>query len=344
MAYGQEVDEATIAEAMSAEGTATKGPRGFVPSDLAAAIRRTRAAEQWQRYDTIVVGPGAQSITRGWYDNLAQFAQADRLTWFAGREPNVGNAYTNQRTERYDFAQDLYQFGAEFYAPTGFAEYERSTEAQFLVDLWTKELPQRLAFEVKLADVDNVLVIPGAHAPAGVGRTGAFGNDAPAPMFDGGTQGVPHTSNSWKWPEPLMIPAKGLVSVTARIDDPLRSFLRELGTFPGSKAVPAPLVATPTNGGVSRVVTYPNWFMIRLFLRGPRYVQLLCDGSATAEIDTRARARRRARAGGSSRRRREARSWQTNATGSRKSSRSSTLAMPCSARARARQATEAPRR
>lgn len=273
MAYGQD-EEAMIAEAVTQKGTEVKNARGFVPPDLASAIRRTRAAEQWERYDTIVVGPGAAGTTRGWYNDFRSFASADRLTWFQGREADVGSSYTNQRTERYDFAQDLYQFGAEFYAPTGFAEFERNTEAQFLVDLWTKELPQRMSFEVKLADVDAVLVIPGAHAPAGVGRQGAFANDAPAPIFDAGTQGVPHVSNSWKWPEPLMIPAKGLVSVTARIDDPLRSFMRELQAFPGLKTIPVPQVNADTNGGVSRNVTYPNWFMVRLFLRGPRYVQL----------------------------------------------------------------------
>lgn len=273
--YGQDdMSPDAIAEATSDKGPETKGPRGFVPQDLAAAIRRTRAAEQWERYDTIVVGPGATTLTRGWFESFATLSQADKLTWFSGREANIGDAYTNQRTERYDFAQDLYQFGAEFYAPTGFAEYERSTEAQFLVDLWTKELPQRLAFNVKIADVDNVLTIPGAHAPAGVGRTGAFSNDSPAPMFDGGTMGVPHISNSWKWPEPLMIPAKGLITVSARIDDPLRSFLREFTSYPGFKTVP--VASAPSGGTLSavRAVNYPNWFMIRLFLRGPRYVQL----------------------------------------------------------------------
>lgn len=264
-----------MAEAMQPDITSKAGPRGTIPSDLAAAIRRTRAAEQWQRYDTIVVGPGAQNQTRGWYNDFASFAQADELTWFNGREANIGLAYSNQRTERYDFAQDLYQFGAEFYAPTGFAEYERSTEAQFLVDLWTKELPARMAFRVQIADTDNVLQIPAPHAPPGIGRTGAFGNDAPAPMFDGGTMGVPHVSNSWKWPEPLMIPAKGLVTVSARVDDPLRSFMQQLAAFPGSKSIPVPVA--PTGNGdpnLTRNQNYPNWFMIRLYLRGPRYVQL----------------------------------------------------------------------
>lgn len=277
MRYGQEIDPALL-EAAAGAGVEQAGPRGTVAPDMADAIRAVRAAEAWERYDTINVGPGAAQQSRGWYETFAGMAAADKLTWFVGREPSVGDAYTNQATERSDFAQDLYQFGAEFIAPTGFAEYEGGTEAQFIVDMFTKELPQRLSFRVKIAGVDDVLVLPGTHAPAGMGRTGAFGTDGVAPIFDGGTQGQAHVSNSWKWPDPIMLPAKAQIQVTARIDEPLRTFMQQLTGYPGVKAIPIrtlPALGTaPVTQNLVRNVAYPNWFGIRLFMRGPRYVQL----------------------------------------------------------------------
>lgn len=247
-----------------------------VPPDLAQVIRDTRVAEQWERYDSVVIGPGARDIDSGWFNDWASFAAADKIEFFKQRASSVGDSYSNQGTERTDFAQDFYQTGIEFYAPAGLGELETDLLDQMIMPLFfVRELPNRMPFRVKIADADEIALFPGSHAPSGYGVTGVEASQAPAPMMSPGQQGDAHVSNTWKWPEPVMVPAAGRISVIARIDTPAREFLRQLDGCPGSKNMPPCGAAQASlNNEPVESILYPNWYMIRVFFRGPRYLQL----------------------------------------------------------------------
>lgn len=271
MPYGQE--EITRAE------NAAQGNRR-VPPDVAKIIRETRVAEQWVRYDSVVIGPGANQLDDGWFDSWADFANADSIVWFTKRSSNVGRAYTNQGTERTDWAQDFYQTGIEFFAPAGFGEREREVlDAVIMPSLFVRELPNRMPFEITIADSDQVALFPGAHGPSGFGTTGVEASQAPAPLFVPGQQGDAHVSNTWKWPEPIMLPAQGRIRVSARVDQPIRGLLAQLDGCPGHKQLP-PCGIQPagTSGPAGNTpptfLEYPNWYVIRVFFRGPRYLQI----------------------------------------------------------------------
>ncbi len=250
------------------------GGGGVVAADLAAHIRATRVAEQWERYDSVVIGPTAKAFDEGWFNTWAEFAAADEIVWFQKRSSNVGRAYSNQQTERTDWAQDFYQTGIEFYAPPGLGERERDILDQVIMPIFfTRELPNRMSFRIALADADTIAEFPGIHCPSGYGTTGVEASQAPAPLMIPGQTGDAHVSNTWKWPEPVMLPAQGRIAVRGRIDQPIKAYLAQLTTCPGFKSLPLCGPAQPPTGPVS-LASYPNWYVIRVFHRGPRYLQL----------------------------------------------------------------------
>ena len=105
---------------------------------------------------------------------------------------------------------------------------------------------------------------PAAHYPAGLGPAYGLVSGASAPTALGGTNGEPHISNSFMWPDPVMLAAKAKLTVRGSIDAPLRSFLSKLDG-PGTKQVP---------DGKGGFVTIDNWYVIRISHWGPRYLQL----------------------------------------------------------------------
>lgn len=256
--YGQ--DEITPEDVAQATDN-----RGVIAKSMAARIRRMRAAEQWERYDAIVVGPGAADRSRGWFNTWADFANADQLAWFSGRDTAAGQSYVNQGSERTDWAQDLYQTHIEFLPPPGIADIEEdSNDGQITPTLFTELLPAQLSIRVVLSESDEIAKAPANHFPSGFGVTGSQLAAAAAPMVLPGSQGQPHVSNSWKWPEPVMLAAKAKITVFGLLDDPIRTLLRNL-PGPGNKLV-------PIGGGVTQ--SMPNWYTIKITHRGPRYLQL----------------------------------------------------------------------
>lgn len=270
------------AEIDDANEAARGGSR--VPADLAEVIRATRAAEQWERYDSIVVGPGARNVDPGWFNTWADFANADELRWFSQRSSAVGRAYSNQQTERTDWAQDFYQTGIEWFAPAGLGEREQEIlDSVIMPELFVRELPNRMSFNVTIAESDTIAEFPGSHAPSGYGTTGVEASQAPAPLMVPGQQGDAHVSNTWKWPEPVMLPAQGKITVRARIDQPIRRLLQSLTSCPGSKMLPPCGISAGNDINTNQPVylEYPNWYVIRVFFRGPRYLQLRGARSAS---------------------------------------------------------------
>lgn len=239
--------------------------RGIVSQSFAAQVRATRAAEQWERYDSVVIGTGANALDDGWFNTWAAFSQATRFTFFSRRQEQVGFAFTNQPTERTDWAQDLFQMGIEFVAPTGIGTMEDDANDELVTPiLWTTDFPNKCSFRVRLADADEIVMAPGSHFPSGFGVEQLFVSAGAAPTAFAGNVGAAHVSNTWKWPEPVMLAAQAKVTVIGEVDNPFRDLLENL-PGPGNKLIP---------NGQGGQITYPNWYYIRVMLRGPRYLQL----------------------------------------------------------------------
>lgn len=239
--------------------------RGVIDKASAASIRDLRAAEMWDRYDSIVIGPGAALRSRGWFNNWVDFAGADQLEWFSGRDTAAGPAYTNQTTERTDWAQDLYQTRIEFLTPPGIGDLETDeNDAQFTPLWFSTVFPNQISIRVVLAESDEIMRGPAAHFPAGLGGAYPLVAGAGAPTTVGSSNGEPHVSNAWKWPDPIMLAAKAKLTVRGSIDAPLRALLGAMAG-PGNKLVP---------DGQGGFIEVPNWYVIRVSNWGPRYLQI----------------------------------------------------------------------
>lgn len=235
-------------------------------------LRKVRSEEQWLRYDTICIGKGASAVDKGWFENFRDFANASNLVWFtSGRTSTVGESFCNLSGQSEDFAQRIYQSGIEFIAPPGLLGLTSNlADGGVAQTLFTEELPNYMRFNVKVQNVDEVLSVPGIHMPAGVGVTGQNASGAGALFTVAGHTGDANLRNTWSWPHALGIPSKSKIEVNARIDDPLKAWLLSLPTsLPGSTDVPA----TDDNGEVN-TYALENWYRIRIWHRGPRYVQL----------------------------------------------------------------------
>lgn len=242
-----------------------------VSPDVKELVRKLRAREQWLRYDSIVIGPGASAVHQSWFENFATFANAKTLQWGGGqRSRAVGDAYSNHEGEREDFAQIIYQTGVEFIAPIGALGFESSlVDAGLLPQLFVADLPQRMSFQVQLQGVDNVLLVPGSHLPGGTGNTNMQAGGFGAVNTYAGSNGAVNLRSTWTWPTPLPIPAKSKLAVFGQIDNPISEFLQELVASPGTKTV-----TVPDGNGETKNVEMPNWYAIRVWHRGPRSVQL----------------------------------------------------------------------
>lgn len=239
--------------------------RGVIPPDAANALRRIRAGETWVRYDSIVIGQGAQNLSRGWFNTWNQFAQANRLEFFSSRDPSVGFAYCNQNGERTDWANDLYQAHMEFFAPPVPADIASdNNDAQNTPFLFMSDLPPRLSVSVKLSESDEILKVPANFIPAGHGIAYPAVAAAASPVTLPGTQGMPSVGNGFKWIEPIMLAAKSKLTVVCEIDQPIRNTLLNL---PGPGTVQIP-------DGAGGTIEMPIWYVIRFSFVGQRYLQL----------------------------------------------------------------------
>jgi hypothetical protein len=248
-----------------AEIDAMADERGVVPPDFAEQVRKTRVAGMWSRYDSIVVGPGAENKSRGWFNSWANMASADVLELFSGRSSNAGKAYTNQNTERTDWAQDLYHTRIEFVAPPGLSELETDVnDGQTMPILFSQQFPDQMSTTILLADSDEIAKAPARHFPAGLGGAYPTVFGAASPGAIGASNGDPHVSNAWVWPDPIMLAAKAKLTVRLALDAPLRAMLLGIGG-PGYKEIP------DGSGGVKKM---PNWYIIRVSHWGPRFLQL----------------------------------------------------------------------
>ncbi len=198
--------------------------RGVIPAAEAAQVRELRAEEQWERYDSVVIGEQAEDQSRGWFNSWPGFAGAQQLRWFSGRDPGVGSAFTNQFSERTDWAQDFHQIMFEFIANTGLSDFEEDpNDAQITPLMFAQMLPQYLRLRVVLSDSDDIAGAPASHFPAGFGTSYPLVSGAAAPAVFAGNNGEPIVANSWKFPEPVMLAAKSQIRIEGEISQPLRN-------------------------------------------------------------------------------------------------------------------------
>lgn len=246
--------------------------RGVVPPAAAAQIRKLRSAEQWTRYDSVVIGPGASVKSASWYETWKDFADADELRWFSGHKGSVGKSYSNQDSERTDFAQDLYQSGVEMFRVSAPADnLDNALDALITPILFNQYLPNLLNLRVTLAESDDISRVPAIHMPSGFGMTNSVYAAQTSPIAQPGNQGIASVSNTFKWPKPIMLAAQAKLTVTGLIDSPLRETFQKI-TGPGNMII-------PLSEGQSH--TMPVWYVIRIFFRGPRFLQLRGARSAS---------------------------------------------------------------
>lgn len=241
-------------------------------------IRKLRSEEAWLRYDSIVIGKGASEITPTWFENWETFANASKLIWFtAGRTEAVGEAYCNLAGQQEDYAQRVFQSGIEFIAPPGYQGFEENVaDTGFIQSLFLNMLPNNMSFGIKLQNVDNILRLPGIHMPAGTGISGAVQNGAGALFSMPGHTGDANLRNTWGWASPIGIPSQSKIQYSAEIDDPMKSFLRDLpDNLPGVANLPVIV------NNELELIEFKNWYTIRVWNRGPRYVQLRGAKSST---------------------------------------------------------------
>jgi hypothetical protein len=237
-------------------------------NELETAARGMRAEEQWLRYDTVCIGPGAKDIDAGWFNTWEEFAKASKIVWGNERQ-DAGDSFSNLSGPQEDFAQVIYQSGVDFIPPLGMLGFESQLLDSLLPAIFVRDLPKAMAFHVIQANTDDIAVVPGGHMPGVSGVTGAQFDGAGSLVLDGGQRGTADTRNSWQWPTPLKVPAKSKLQVVSRVDGELRDFFLSLPITPGTKTIPF----TDSQGEL-QTTTYQNFYRIRVWHRGPRFVQL----------------------------------------------------------------------
>lgn len=239
--------------------------------ELLEQMRNLRDRQPWVLYDSVVVGPGAGRI-QGWHNTYGSFAGADELRFNDGTrtEGNAGPIYCNQNGDTQDWAMDIYQTKVEFIAPFGWEEMESNAfDAGAGPFFWLQELPARSVFQVKLADSDEMLRVPGVMLPSNMGVEGAAVAGAASTFALPGHTGHAALTQGWLWPQPLEVPAKGKIATIMRLGTPIKQFYQALTALPATKNITVPLAA-----GGFQVVPYPNWYVIRVSHWGARSVQL----------------------------------------------------------------------
>jgi hypothetical protein len=244
--------------------------RQKLSSEAIQQIRSARDVTPYTIYDTIVVGKDAQKRDPGWYNTFQEFAGSNSLNLFAGRQGNVGNAYTNMRDPRRDWAMDLKMAHIELYVTApAIADYlSQPYDAQLLPTLWCEKLPQQTTFNLGLGDAsDNMLNLPLTHVPAGYGASGGVMDGSAGPAMSSAVNGSPHVSNFFAWPSDakLELAAKSKIDLSLSISDPIRSLMTN-ADFPA----PGEMVLN-VNG---REIRSPINYCIRFSFVGMRALQM----------------------------------------------------------------------
>lgn len=236
------------------------------------AARDARAQQPWIRYDSVVVGQGFGGNQIGWYNNFREFALEEQLVFFStNRTKQAGLEFVNISGDTEDWAQKIYATRIEFGASPGIGQYdEDSRDSTLWQYFWKEELTRRMSVAVEVADTDNVFQGVPVMMPSNMGTENSNSDGNASAVNSGAHTGQANLGVGYVWPKPLVVPAKGKITVTMRLGRGLRQLLQSVADGPGVKVVP---VVDPVSGEET-VQTIPNVFFIRVSMWGPRRVQL----------------------------------------------------------------------
>jgi hypothetical protein len=239
------------------------------------AIRNVRDENHWSRYDSVVIGPGASQQAPGWFDTFAAFANTDEHIFFtSARTSSAGLPYVNTSGQSEDWRQDVYALRVEAFSTFGWEGADQNAlDSGFLPLLWSTDVPRRSSGRLRLADTDDVLIQPVITTPGVVGPAGGDIGAAASTATLAPGQGIADQRAGWVFPRPLQVPAKGKITFAMKVGEPIRGFLAQLTALPQRKNVVVPGVAGPSLTS-SQTVSVPNWYVIRVSLVGPRFLQL----------------------------------------------------------------------
>lgn len=231
---------------------------------MAVAAQDVKVRQPWLKYDSIVIGPGAKTQDTGWFNTWQEFASASKISWFGDRSSSVPDWATSDDSDRTDWPYMIHQFGIEFWAP-----HTLQTRNALLTDNWaplyfTQNLPFRLAFRLQLAQTDQILKLPGVHAPGGTGASGTVLDNSPSAMVIPPSNGTQSIKNSWIFPDPVKISTRSLIRLETKVEFPDQQFLAQ-AVGPGSQFFPVNAAGDPALLG--------NYYIIRAWLRGARYIE-----------------------------------------------------------------------
>lgn len=244
---------------------------GTEPASYIDIARGIRNKEQWARYDSVVIGPGARDEDPGWFNNWTEFAAVqDEIKLFAGARKNANPAYSNSG-DREDWAQLVYGMWAEFLCPVSDSRQLTNPLDLDLARWWTTEVPRGLYLTVKLQDTDQILSIPATYAPSGHGGTELRVDGASAPTVSPGNNGSAQVGQCWQWPIPIGVPAVKRIQVGLKFDRRIFSRIAFASNAPGFTTWVAPDPGNPFGFIITNI---PNRFVMRVGLFGPRFVQL----------------------------------------------------------------------
>ena len=104
--------------------------------------------------------------------------------------------------------------------PPGLSDLETdANDALVTPALFTQMFPNLINIKVVLADSDEIMRAPAAFYPAGLGPAYGSVSGTASPTTFGSTNGEPHISNSFPWPDPIMLAAKAKLTVRGSTHD-----------------------------------------------------------------------------------------------------------------------------
>ena len=228
------------------------------------ATQPAKVRQPFLKYDSIIIGPSAKDLDAGFFNDWPAFSRSSTIKWFVDRSSSVPNWASSSNTDRSDWAFEIHQAGIEFMSPAANTLVNTNATDNWMPEMFSTKLVEQMCFEFQVADTDMVLKIPGVHAPAGVGASGLIYDGSTTANVHPATNGVPTISNSWKFPDPLKVSMRSMMTVQSRMEEPLNTTFSNI-TGPGNKFVP--------NGAAAGGFTFtPCWYVIRVWLRGARFI------------------------------------------------------------------------
>lgn len=217
---------------------------------VANAPMFTNVKEDFDYYDSVVVYHDLSYLSQvppGWFTTFQALAAASRLNFFDVRNrANTDLAYCNVETrDMTAYAMLIDSISVSFWSPankmlkfaigSGTSNFYDAFQTAF----WDNDLPRHCSLVLRVQQ-DERLKTTCMMAPSGAGPVaGGFGiineytdhlgalhvasTRYPSPC--GFTQGEPHITNQWPFPEPLQIPRRAALSVSIELNEYARTVI-----------------------------------------------------------------------------------------------------------------------